>query len=252
MATAIGLTNRVHLGNGVFMQRITGLPPSHSIASVEEPVQMRVGSSSILSEWPKSCSIIEGSAAFANLDAFIESLLLRLGMAHPPVKVIDRTCPYSRPYYTLRIKEDTPIDVLDATTNERVPYNAHLKPSSHITCVPTISPPYLWHRHRNSGWCINIARLLIIINEPVHRGVNARALMERPAIGLLFAPEVECVVCMDRPPNVKFNRSCRHVCCCQACVADIDRCPVCREPFSEYTVVVRSPAALGIITINIV
>merc|ERR1712110_520621 len=41
-----------------------------------------------------------------------------------------------------------------------------------------------------------------------------------------------CCVCMEAERKVLFL-PCRHVCCCESCAQELDRCPVDRTPISE-------------------
>lgn len=49
-----------------------------------------------------------------------------------------------------------------------------------------------------------------------------------------FAEEDEdCLVCCAQPKNT-ILLPCRHMCCCDVCLARMDKCPVCRAPVESF------------------
>jgi len=50
--------------------------------------------------------------------------------------------------------------------------------------------------------------------------------------------EADCSVCLTDPKNTVLL-PCRHLCVCQTCMRHLDKCPVCRAPFSSYAVFER-------------
>ena len=42
----------------------------------------------------------------------------------------------------------------------------------------------------------------------------------------------ECKICMDKPMNIVFT-SCGHMACCDVCCHAVDKCPICRAPFTK-------------------
>lgn len=46
----------------------------------------------------------------------------------------------------------------------------------------------------------------------------------------------ECKICMDRPMNIVFS-SCGHMSCCDVCCHAIDKCPICRVPYTENQII---------------
>jgi len=45
--------------------------------------------------------------------------------------------------------------------------------------------------------------------------------------------ELQCAVCMDNKRCIAFN--CGHLCSCNACSRDLDKCPMCREKIKTRT-----------------
>ena len=42
-----------------------------------------------------------------------------------------------------------------------------------------------------------------------------------------------CVICLSRPMEMVFG--CQHVCVCEGCSREIDKCPICRVVIAERT-----------------
>lgn len=69
-----------------------------------------------------------------------------------------------------------------------------------------------------------IFSLLILLSIPTHlsAGSACSIMAEKPTI------ENECVVCLERVPNIIFE-PCRHKVTCNICAPEIKTCPFCRE-----------------------
>jgi hypothetical protein len=46
----------------------------------------------------------------------------------------------------------------------------------------------------------------------------------------------ECSICLTAPKEVLLL-PCRHLCVCQSCLVQIDKCPVCRSEFAEHIII---------------
>ena len=63
--------------------------------------------------------------------------------------------------------------------------------------------------------------------------------------GVLYAPAAEdrgrldCVVCMNKERNVMFD-ACTHVCVCEECAEQVDKCPMCRGDVAVWRKVLLS------------
>jgi len=51
--------------------------------------------------------------------------------------------------------------------------------------------------------------------------------------------EEECIICYTNPPEM-ILLPCRHFSVCSDCFKHIDKCPVCRAPFDQYTRIVSN------------
>lgn len=74
---------------------------------------------------------------------------------------------------------------------------------------------------------------------------DSDAFIAQDIFGVETEANSECTICLEGTRSVVLL-PCRHLCVCQVCLEEIDRCPICRAKFATYVSVEQTDDARGV------